>query len=255
MTAPVTPADARFVERVRSAPFIFAGRIVKRGASTMAMVEPNDQVAVVAVDSVFRAPPVLGRLEKTRVTVQLAPGRTASAGDRILFYATSWMYGDGLAVVEVAREALPKDLAATRARVARAELAIEDEKLAARLRAAATVVSGAVLATRPLEESIRGHRSEHEPVWWLADVAVDHYEKGRGGEPRITVVFPSSVDEYWLDVPKLEAGDRGVFLLHQRAQGKKDRFPPPGPALLDPLDFHALTQLERIRALLKLNAI
>jgi hypothetical protein len=247
-------SDARFVERVRSTPFIFVGRIVKRGAATMD-IEPGDRTAVVVVvDTVLRAPAVLGRLERKRITVLLAAGKPARPGLRALFYATSWLYGDGIAVVEVAREAAPRDAATALARVARAELAIEDARLAERLRHADLVILGSVLETAPIGRELRGPRSEHDPVWWRAELVVDAVEKGRLKQPQLSVFFPSSLDEYWLDVPKLQPSQRGVFLLHRGGEGKRNRFPPPGLAMLDPLDSHPPTQHERIRALLKLIA-
>lgn len=67
MTTSESIADERLVTRVRSAPFIFSGKIIKTGASTVAVLEPNEQVVVVAIRTVFRTPPVLGQLEGRRI--------------------------------------------------------------------------------------------------------------------------------------------------------------------------------------------
>lgn len=248
-----SPSDQRFSARVASAPFIFSGRIVKTGAATVAMLEPTAQVAIVAVDAVFRAPAVLGRLEGQRLTVRLAGAKPARLGDRALFYATSWLYADGIAVVEVGREGVPKDSGKMLARVARAELAIEDDRLAARLGIAELVVVGMVAGIASSDVDQEGPRSEHDPVWWRADLAVERVVKGRWREALVAAFFPSSIDEYWLDVPKPQVRQRGVFLLHRRTEGKRGRFRPPGLTLLDQLDLQPLSHLERVGALVKLT--
>ncbi|HYR91648.1 MAG TPA: hypothetical protein VE422_46780 [Terriglobia bacterium] len=253
---PTSPqADARFEEQVRSAPFIFSGQIVKPGASTVATLPPNDRLAIVKIDTVFRAPAVLGSLTGKRITVQIAAGKPMKTGAKALFYATSWLYGDGIAVVEVARADVPKDKKDMLARVAQAEIRLEDNKLTDRLSRADLVVSGIVADTRPVDRERPEPRSEHDPVWWQADIAVDRMEKGKVQSVIVLAYFPASLDEYWLDVPKLQPRQRGVFILHRGADDKRTILQPPGPALLHPLDFQPAVQLDRVRALLKLASI
>src|SRR5713226_9399606 len=117
MITPESQSDARFFEQVRGAPFIFTGKVLKTGATTVSQLPPDPRLAVVRVEAVFRAPPVLGPLKGKRVTVQLTEERRAKSGDTALFYATSWLYGDGIAVVEVAHETAPKDPRTVLARV------------------------------------------------------------------------------------------------------------------------------------------
>lgn len=248
-------ADERFADQVRAAPFIFTGQIVKAGATSIVALAPDERLAVVRVDTVLRAPPVLGPLGGKRITIQLISGRPMKAGAKALFYATSWLYGDGIAVVEVARESVPGDAKAMLAAVAHAELRIEDGKLSARLLSAERVITGTVEKTEPVEHVDRGPRSEHDPVWWRAEIAIDQIEKGKPRDARDNAYFPSSLDDYWIDVPKLQRGQRGTFILHlqhRQTEGKRARMLPPGPALLHPLDFQLPAQVERIRALLKL---
>ena len=247
MTTASRQRDLRFAEQVRTAPFIFTGQVVTPGATTLAALAPDERLAVVRIDTVFRAPAVLGPIEGKRVTIQLARGRPMKAGARALFYATSWLYAEGIAVVELAREPVPRNPKDVLARVAQAELRLEDDKLGVRLRRAELVVSGVVGETGPLEGERAAPRSEHDPVWWRADIAVERIEKGQADGTRVTAFFPSSLDEYWLDTPKLVPGQRGVFILHR----EKGRMPAPGPALLDPLDFQPPGHLERVRAALK----
>ena len=45
-------------------------------------------------------------------------------------------------------------------------------------------------------------------------IDVDQVTKGTRRAKRVTVRFPSSTDVRWAKVPKLRAGQEGVFLLH-----------------------------------------
>ena len=247
------PADARFAEQVRAAPFIFTGQIVKARASGIAALAPDERIAVVRVATVLRAPPVLGALGGKLITIQLAEGRPMKVGAKALFYAASWLYGEGIAVVEVARESVPRDAKAMLAAVAQAELRIEDGKLRARLELAELVLTGMVVETDAVEPEDVSPRSEHDPMWWRAEIAIDQTEKGALDEARHSAYFPSSLDVYWLEVPKLQPGQRGTFILHRHAEGKKALMPPPGLALLHPLDFQLPAEVNRVRALLKLT--
>ena len=246
-------ASGSMLERVRLAPFIFTAQVVKQSATTVAALQPDERLVIVKVEQVFRAPAVLGSLEKKRITVRLASDRPLKVGSKTLFYATSWLFGEGIAVVELGRDKAPADRVAMLASVARSELQLEEDRLAVRVRSADLVISGWVDRTEPVEGSQRrGLRSEHEPLWWRADIAIEHTEKGRSTDARQVAFFPSSLDEFWLDVPKLQAGQRGVFILHRKTEGKRASMQPPGPALLDALDFQASAHVARVRALLKL---
>ena len=189
------------------------------------------------------------------LTVRFAEGKPSKAGARALFYAGSWLYAEGIAVVERSRSAAPKDDKEMLARVAAAELRLHDDELLNRLRLATLVLSGLVEETEVYERTEGGRRSEHDPVWWRARVVVEHADKGKLREPRLAIYFPSSLDEYWIDVPKLHPGQRGTFILHRTATGKSARFAPPGPAILDALDYQPQVQTERVRSLLKLGSL
>src|ERR1039457_659304 len=126
------PLDAQ----VRMAPFIFTGRILKAEGSTVAQVAAQAGVGVVKVDAVLRSPAVLGRLEGRSITLRFADGKATKPGTRAMFFASSWVYADGLAVAEVGRSALPKDVRLMRALITAAELRVIDEPLLQRLRLA-----------------------------------------------------------------------------------------------------------------------
>ena len=254
MTTADSRSDAAFDAQVRAAPFIFTGRIVKSQGSTVGMLEGQPGVGTVKVDTVLRSPVVVEPLEGRTLTMRFGEGKATKAGTRAMFYATGWLYAEGIAVVELARAALPKNVAVMRERVVAAGLRVHDEPLVERLRHAALVVTGRVDRTAPRSADERQPTSEHAPLWQAAEIAVERTEKGRLRERTLIAYFPASFDEYWLDVAKLEPGMRGTFLLHRESQGKRSRFPAPGPALMHALDFQPTAQTERVRLLLKLAA-
>ena len=85
-------------------------------------------------------------------------------------------------------------------------------------------------------------------MWWQATIKVESVEKGTHIGATKTILFASSRDIAWYQAPKVKEGDRGVWLLHNRdAQGK----PAPAQAIVHPLDFQPMEELERLRTLLR----
>src|SRR5215210_4562323 len=95
--------SATEVERLaRRAGFVFAGEVVRTGASTMELVEPTKETAVVRVERVLSSPDDLGAVRGSEVTVRLQS--PAKKGQRAVFFTVGWIAGDGLAVQEVGRQ-------------------------------------------------------------------------------------------------------------------------------------------------------
>src|SRR5262245_35723807 len=250
-----TAKSLRFTDTVRDAPFIFDGTVEQLNAATMPAIA-TESTAIVKVNEVFRAPTAVGNLKGKRITLQLASTKATKAGQRAVFYATSWMYGDSLALVEVAREAPSRSksaVSAMRGRVADAELEVENQALQRRIEQAQVVVTGRVTEIGPVQaEAPKGPISEHAPDWWWADIHVEHAEKGALRTPTIRVLFPNSHDELWIDSPKFHVGQHGVWLLRK---DQKEKGPPEmrvaGLTALHPLDFQQPNNLNRVRALAK----
>jgi hypothetical protein len=255
-------AGASLDELVRLAPLIVGGTVRKLGAASMPSVPVTSDTAVVRVDVVLRGPPELRDIARRDITVQLRPGRRPQVGARAVFFATSWLYGESIAVVEVGRmSGRGKDDDLGR-EIADAELRLADERLAERIAAASLVVSGRVEEVAPARVNReRMPQTEHDPDWWVAEVAVQTVERGRpprpdAGQPgrpgTLPVLFPRSADEMWIDAPKFQPGQEGVWIL-QRDQKEKG-WPilrVPGYTALDPLDFQLPNQLDRVRALVR----
>jgi len=248
----------QFADTVSDAPFIFDGTIDKLNAATMPGIA-SETTAIVKVNDVFRAPPAVGNLKGKKITLQLASARGTKPGQRATFYATSWMYGDSLALAELSRETPSRRKAAAsdmRARVADAELEIENRALQRRMEQAQYVVTGRVTEIGPVQtEAPKGRVSEHAPDWWWADIHVEHADKGALRAPTIRVLYPNSRDELWIDAPKFHVGQHGVWLLQK---DQEEKGPPEmrvaGFTALHPLDFQQPTSLNRIRALAKRSA-
>jgi hypothetical protein len=216
----------KFADTVRDAPFIFDGTVEKPNAATMPAIA-SEATAIVKVNEVFRAPPAVGNLKGKKITLQLASVKGTKAGQRATFYATSWMYGDSLALAEVSRETPSRSKSAVsdmRGLVANAELELENLALQRRVEQANFVVTGWVTEIGPVQtEAPKGPISEHAPDWWWADIHVEHAGKGALRTPVLRVLYPNSTDEFWIDAPKFHVGQHGVWLLRKDQKEKVRR--------------------------------
>lgn len=82
------------------------------------------------------------------------------------------------------------------------------------------VVSVSLPADAPQTKGPR----EHAPDWRGALVEIDRVHKGDPGMKTVVVRFPASHDRMWHRAPKLEAGQRGHFLLHGAAAPAEKKF-------------------------------
>src|SRR5215210_1103664 len=236
--------SATEVERLaRRAGFVFAGEVVRTGASTMELVEPTKETAVVRVERVLSSPDDLGAVPGSEVTVRLAS--PARKGQRAVFFTVGWISGDGLAVQEVGRqpagelEAMEKQMG---------DVVRKDEIAALRRRvkeANAVVVGKVAEAGRPVGRKEDPPTSEHDPMWRTAVVVVERGEKGDAKEgQRLKVAYASSDDVMWFRAPKPEPGDQAVFLLHQR---ELPELQAELLAIVEPLDMQPVERLDEIR--------
>jgi hypothetical protein len=135
-----------------------------------------------------------------------------------------------------------------------------DEQFFQRLEKAEIVVSGEAVETRPYEPLHRADRpvSEHDPDFWECIIKVETVEKGEVKEEgrtkekakarHVVTLFAHSFDIRWYQSPKFEKGSTGIWLL-QRFELNGE--PVPELVTVHVLDFQPLSQLERIRALLR----
>jgi hypothetical protein len=235
--------SATEVERLaRRAGFVFAGEVVRTGATTMELVEPTKETAVVRVERVLSAPDDLGARKGSEITVRLQSA--AKKGQRAVFFTIGWISGDGLAVQEVGRrpagelDELKKQMG---------EVVRKDELAALRRRVkeAHAVVVGNVADLAPVSRKEQPPSSEHDPMWRAAVVVVESGEKGDVKEgQRLKVAYASSEDVVWFRAPKPEPGDKAVFLLHRRELAELDV---EMLAIVEPLDMQPVERLDDIR--------
>jgi hypothetical protein len=258
---------------MRDAAFVFSGRVQALGASNLDGVEPEDRMATVEVEEVALAPPDLGDLRGRTVTIYLETTEGLEAGQQATFFARSWHYGRNIGVIEVSGV---KEVGRTSARagalrqpIIAARLRQLEEQLEERIRDAEVVLSGQVVATYRAERPEGLPGLDEGVEWWNADLWIGSVEKGQPPEDR-RIWFPEGGDREWGPVPKAFPGQTGAWLLRpvtepeedddrvERAGGPRSRYQKGYPGAgeerrlmaVDPLDYHAMSDLPRIQALL-----
>ena len=191
----------------RQSQLVFEGTVVRVGEPNITAVRPAADLAVVRIDAIVDGPHRLAEFTGHEVTVKLAG--PARAGERAVFFTRTWLYSESLGLVEVGRTAPGS---AVRAQVAAARRRIADEEMRRRVDDASLVVAGRVVETRAAQ-GVERRRGEHEPVWREAVIEVDRVLKGSLEGRRAVVLYPTSSDLAWRNVPKLDIGWDGIWLL------------------------------------------
>jgi hypothetical protein len=232
---------------VQDSHFIVAGRLERIGETTMPIGTTVPDLGIFKIEEILRGPRVLAGFAGRDITVAFNDLHGVRPGDRFVLFATSWLYGEGLAVREVGKiedVERPK----MRDKIERAQAKAADKRLQERIKQAELVIVGEVSKTRPPPgEEDHVIFTEHDPDWWEALIDVESTLKGdAGGE--VTILFPRSVDIAWSQSPKFQPGDNGIWVL-QRDQTERGspRLRRPGLTALDPLDFQPRGELRRIR--------
>jgi len=231
----------------RQAGFVFVGTVERLGAVSMRGVSASPTTAVVGVDHVVSAPAEFsGDLGRT-VTVDLT-SRDLMEGDSATFFATSWIYGDGLALREIGHTG-HTDPGEVTELVAAASQDIDEDELRQRVERAALIVLGRVarIEETPASQVGREPTSEHEAHWWIAWIDADELLKGRR-RGAIELAFPTSKDVAWYGAPRPEANQRSVWLLHREDH---HGLPKGAYVALDPHDVQPPAMATHIRELVK----
>jgi len=173
---------------------------------------------------------------------------TLAAGQIFLFLATVWLYGESLAVIEVGRESADIESEVLVKQLNSEAEAARDEAIAARIASAELVVAGKVARTTPVQIPDPATISEHSPMWSEAAISVTSVEKGTTAGSEVIVTYPESRDIAWYRSPQFHTGDEGIWILHRTRLEELNR---DGLTALDPLDFHPMNSLERIRRIVR----
>ena len=241
-----------------NAGFVFEAEVENVGGSAAPEYATSGPTAVVRITKILKSSSTLAGYEGQQVTVELQDPVNLAAGQSAVFFTDGVHYGVRLVVRELGNLPSQPELPSL---VARALQAAEDDALAQRIRQADLIISGLALPPAPypgvagpaaagVAPSVAGFRpiSEHDPMWSQAAIKVDSVEKGVYTGANIAFLFASSMDIAWYRAPKVKEGDRGVWLLHNRdVRGGAV----PALAIVHPLDFQPMEELERVRKLLR----
>lgn len=225
--------------------FVFEASVEKLEASTASGYPATSETAVVRVTSILRSPPVLANYVGQAITIHLKTPIDLAAGDKAVFFTHGVHYGDGLVVNDIGH--LPSGDSTMEAQVQASAQKAQSDELTQRLAQAQLVISGTASAPTAYTTGQPHPISEHDPDWGTSTVTVDSVEKGSHSDPTKNVLFPRSMDIAWYRSPKVKAGDRGVWILHNRDHHGKAV---PALAVVHPLDFQPAAALENVRALL-----
>lgn len=225
------------------ASLIFKATIIRLNRSNEASVPSGRGLATAKIDAVYKANPHLGNLVAQELTIRLSPSQPPpTVGEQAIFYAADWVYGDHIAVQELARRGATD---ATEKAVAEAVQRLPERHLQQRLAGADLVVTGRVenIEDSTLDEPL----TFNAPRWKVANLTVETVLKASRSATSPTsarVLFPTSDD--WR-APQLAAGQSGVFILRR---GQKLGIPRGYLLALDPADVQTSGALERVRSLL-----
>jgi hypothetical protein len=252
-----TALSAQEAQSAQSAPFIFFGTVLRPGgANVEALDREEEPSAVVRVDELVIAPPVVGDIKDQEVTIRLT-GSPVRRGQRLLWMASSLVYGAELGLMELARVAPGRQTTRMLEEVLQAKLRQDDNEVLSRLGQAEVVVYGRAESIETfVPASPLPALGEAALSWRIADLLVWRILKGRPTDhPR--VVFPFPRTHKWSEAPLFIPGQEGIWLLHPLETGKSARSPQP-PAVTngyqapDDLDFYAPSSFSRIHLLLQM---
>jgi hypothetical protein len=244
---------------------IFSGTVSQLGAASFAGVPSSPQTIVVRVDSVLKKPPAVSLKKGDNVTVELKDPSAFQQGTQATFYTEGWIFGAGVAVKELGHELNPGGVAsasgAGTGETALTRMQESDQDLQARIVSSELVVIGRVTDvhrwTIPKSAASRYPISEHSADWHEAVLQIKSILKGtKPKKSKMVVRFPLSRDVAWVNSPKFQKQQQGIFFL------KKDQVSGDPTASLGGYQVDAYTCLKsgdwlpmsdeaRVRSLLK----
>jgi hypothetical protein len=254
----------------READFAFTGQVLAVGESNLHGVEPDERMATVEVREVALAPNELGDIRGWTVTVELQTPKGVEPGQTITFVGRGSHYGSTVGVTEIGRTTQPAS--EIQRGLVEAQLRQFDARLQERIRDAEVVLSGQVVSTHLAQQSPDLPGFIEGVKWWNAELWIGSVEKGMPPEDR-WIWYPEGGEPEWGAAPKAQPGQTGVWLLRPISQAEGGA-PPGGPGpkpegvhggvrpdrpkprrqrrlmAIDPLDYHAISDLPRIRTLL-----
>jgi hypothetical protein len=247
---PKPPVDKNLDKLIQESTYIFSGAVEKLGAAHMNSVPASDNTAIVKVEHVYTPAEILGDVTGKQVTVQLRQEKAMGAGEKAVFFTNGWIYGKGIAFMEVGRmkEQQPDKF---KTRIDQSQQRKADQQLKNRIDRASVVVVAKVVKTNELKLDKRLPISEHSPHWREAVLQISSIIKGDFQGEELRMIYPDSNDEVWADSPKPEPDKEGIWILQKDQQEKGGpKFRVPGYTALGPLDLQPVEQLEKVKQLI-----
>jgi hypothetical protein len=225
--------------------FVFRGKgSSHRGHDVELGPAAAGKTIIVSVDEVLRSAEALRGLRGREAIVVSEHRGTFETNEEFVFFTDVVSLGNQLVVRELGHRRATRE---SLHEVAEALRHAEERPLVERVGGAELIVTGEVTGVRLLEKPFPP-RSEHDPDWGVARVAVRSVIKGRKPRGEIEVVFANSDDIAWRHSPKLHRGASGIFVLHLLREDEEPReVSRPLYRATDALDFLPLEQLDRVQ--------
>ncbi len=210
---------------IRQSSIVFAGTVSQLAAASFADVPKSAQTIVVRVDAVLKKPSAVSLKKGDAVTVEVKDPSAFQQGTHATFYTDGWIFGSGVAVKELGHEIRSSSGEAAKAAGAdekaykQVQEQISDQELRDRLNAADFVVIGRVKEVHrwSVPKSAAPSRvTEHDPDWHEAVVEIQSVLKGaqvKGN--KVIVRFPWRNDVAWVNSPRFEKNQKGIFCLNR----------------------------------------
>lgn len=229
---------------VAAAGFIFRGSILHHWKGEAPAMPPEaGEIVATRIEHVLRSTPVLrGLAGQDSLVITRHAGALRQCHHTILFTEVVSL-GQQLLLREIGHVETSEE---TTRHVAEAINETDERPLRERVAGADLIVTGEVVESHALETA-RKPKGEHDPIWWLARVAVKATHKGRKPHGEIEVLFAASIDRAWARSPKLYEGTSGILLLRKV---KDDEVPREVPRTAyqasDPLDLVSIDWLAEV---------
>jgi len=251
---------------VKQSSIIFAGTVSQVAATSFAGVPKSAQTIVVRVDSVLKKPVAVSLKKGDNVTVEVKDPAAFQEGTQATFYAEGWIFGSGVAVKELGHEIVlsggtPGAAGTGEKTFGQLQQEISDQDLQRRIATADYVVVGRITDVHqwiiPKSAAARYRTSEHSANWHEAVLQIQSILKGpKIKRSKMIVRFPQSRDVAWVNAPKFEKEQQGIFIL-KRDQVSGDATASLGGYTVDaytclkPGDWLPMIDEARVRSLLK----